>query len=279
MCFSPPISMGIGTASWAMALWLWLGRKEPALGRRALMFWYFGFIEFLQVAQYQVADQCDNPANQWMTYIAYMHIAFQPLVVNNYFWAGHAARSPELTKFILRMCTLGGVMMLLRLPGMPLGWLGDRVHHLIPDFPPSSMAGKGCHYLESSCHPTLCSLKGGGMGHISWGVPLLPSTYFIPGASLHFFLFFVPTLLAGAGVRRKLMVGTLIIGPLMSMYMTKGDLKTYPLEWPTIWCFFAALQSAAAMLFEIGWPTAFAPRPRRPKPADASGAANGVKAE
>lgn len=38
---------------------------------------------------------------QAMTYVAYMHIAFQPLVVNNYFWAGHRQRSPELTRFIL----------------------------------------------------------------------------------------------------------------------------------------------------------------------------------
>ncbi|KIY96164.1 hypothetical protein MNEG_11797 [Monoraphidium neglectum] len=59
------------------------------------------------------------------------------------------------------------------------------------------------------------------------------------------------------------------------MYMTKGDIKTYPLEWPTIWCFFAALQSAAAFCFELGWPTAFAPRPRRAKP-DANGTANGT---
>lgn len=245
------------------------------LGRRPLMFWYFGFIEFLQVAQYMVVEQCDNPANQIMTYIAYIHIAFQPLVVNNYFWADYKVRCPDLTRFILRMCTLGGVMMLMRLPGMPLGWLGDRVHEIIPDLPPSSMAGKACGYLESSCAPTLCSIKGGGMGHVSWGVPLLPATYFIPGGFIHFFLFFVPTLLAGAGVRRKLMVGTLIIGPLLSMWMTKGDAKTYPLEWPTIWCFFAAVQSAAAFCFELGWPTAFAPRPSKRLAAAASDA-NGV---
>ena len=87
-----------------------------------------------------VADQCDNPANQvWllckavvrphrtrvaaqsaprpverhvahpcrllvsqvMTYIAYLHVAFQPLVVNNYFWADHKTQNPVLVTFIM----------------------------------------------------------------------------------------------------------------------------------------------------------------------------------
>lgn len=47
---------------------------------------------------------------------------------------------------------------------------------------------------------------------------------------------------------------------------------------PTIWCFFAALQSAAAMVFEVGWPTAFEPRPRKQQPDAGGAAANGAKA-
>jgi len=62
-------------------------------------------------------------------------------------------------------------------------------------------------------------------------VPLLPSTYFIPGASMHAFLFFVPTILMGAGLRRYLMFITLGAGPLLSMWLSKADMSTYPLEW------------------------------------------------
>ena len=42
------MSFGVGAISWSLAVWL--GRKDGSiLSRRALMFWYFGFIEFLQV--------------------------------------------------------------------------------------------------------------------------------------------------------------------------------------------------------------------------------------
>ena len=53
----------------------------------------------------------------------------------------------------------------------------------------------------------------------------------MPGASLHAFLFFVPTIIAGNGLRRRLMLATLLIGPVASMLLAKGDLTTYPLEW------------------------------------------------
>ena len=86
-------------------------------------------------------------------------------------------------------------MMMMRLPGMPLGMLGDRLHKWIPDLPPSSAGGpvrnvvrgglcsppppmllppikpppsQHCHFLEPSCAPKLCSVIGGGMKHISW---------------------------------------------------------------------------------------------------------------
>lgn len=242
------------------------------------MFWYFGLIEFIQLAQYAVADQCDNPVNQALTYIAYMHVALQPLVVNNYFWAGHSKRNPELVKLILRLCTLGGVLMLFRLPGMPLGLLGDKMNKWLPDLPPSSMHGKGCHYLESSCGPKLCSITGGAWGHISWTVPLLPTTYFVPGASLHGFLFFGPTMVAGGGVRLLLMFIGLAFGPVFAMFFSRWDMATYAFEWPTIWCFFAAFQSSVALFFEMWYPEEFAPLEKAPAgPRAAAAAANGVK--
>jgi hypothetical protein len=73
------------------------------------------------------------------------------------------------------MCIFGGLMMLNRLPGMPLGLLGNKLHHLFPDLPPASMGGQACHYLESSCAPKLCSVTGGGLGHISWVSAQLPA--------------------------------------------------------------------------------------------------------
>lgn len=55
------------------------------------MFLYFGLMEFLQIAQYMVADQCDNPVNQWLTWSAFVHVAFQPLVINLFFLYGQVS--------------------------------------------------------------------------------------------------------------------------------------------------------------------------------------------
>lgn len=90
---------------------------------------------------------------------------------------------------------------------------------------------QSCGYLEASCSPKLCSITGGGWGHISWEVPLLPSTYFVPGASMHAILFFLPTLLMADGPRWWLMIACLIMGPLVSQYFSSLDMATYQFEW------------------------------------------------
>lgn len=41
-----------------------------------------------------------------------------------------------------RLSLCGGVMMLFRLPGMPLGYLGDLLNKWVPDLPTSDMHGK-----------------------------------------------------------------------------------------------------------------------------------------
>jgi hypothetical protein len=56
----------------------------------------------------------------------------------------------------------------------------------------------------------------------------------LPGASLHFAMFFLPTLVAGSPVKRLLMVITIFIGPLASMYIARANMDTYPFEWATV---------------------------------------------
>jgi hypothetical protein len=80
----------------------------------------------------------------------------------------------------------------------------------------------------------------------------------VPGAFSHAFLFFVPTLIAGDNIKRFLMLVTIVIGPLKCMALAASDMKTYPFEWATIWCFFAAVQTVWAVLAELfvwtqGW--------------------------
>lgn len=49
---------------------------------------------------------------------------------------------PQSPRAPQRLCTVGGFLMVFRLPGMPLGLLGDVLHKWIPDLPPSSMQGQ-----------------------------------------------------------------------------------------------------------------------------------------
>lgn len=43
---------------------------------------YFTLMEVLQLAGYKVIDQCGTPANISVTFLSYLHIAFQPLFIN-----------------------------------------------------------------------------------------------------------------------------------------------------------------------------------------------------
>jgi hypothetical protein len=54
-------------------------------------------------------------------------------------------------------------------------------------------------------------------------IPLLPSTYFIPGDFMHFFLFFAPLVVAPGYVhmdRLIMVVLTFILGPVLAMGWT-----------------------------------------------------------
>ena len=43
---------------------------------------YFALMELLQAATYVYIDLCDNPSNQILTLLGYLHVAFQPFFVN-----------------------------------------------------------------------------------------------------------------------------------------------------------------------------------------------------
>lgn len=247
MCFSYTWSAVAGVSSLFAGLSL-IARKEHP--RKYTICLFFSAMEFLQMWQYTVEGQCDNPLNQALTLLAMIHVAFQPLVVNYYFLAGQANPGPQVTNFVLKLCLAGAALNLLRLPGSPLGRLGDLVHTWVPDIPPSSSMGQHCSHQEAFCAPQLCSFKGGAWGHISWSSPMLPATYFLPHSAWHFMLFFLPVLIAGDAAKRALMTFVIGVGPVFGMVMASRDMSTYRFEWATIWCFFAAVQGTIAVILE-----------------------------
>jgi hypothetical protein len=79
------MSLALGLGTFAVAGMLHI-KGRPARCTAILV--YFGLMEFLQLAQYAVADRCENSVNKALTMAAFVHTAFQPLVVNFYFLYG-----------------------------------------------------------------------------------------------------------------------------------------------------------------------------------------------
>lgn len=65
-----------GTAATAITIY----RKEPAAISIALG--YFTIMEALQAAGYLVINDCGGRANQTITLLSFLHIVFQPFVIN-----------------------------------------------------------------------------------------------------------------------------------------------------------------------------------------------------
>lgn len=248
MCFSPQLSALVGAGTLAAGLFL---RARGARTATWTFMLYWSLMEALQLAQYAVVDQCDSLLNQALTWAAFVHVAFQPLAVNSYFLVGQRNPHPEVGAFVAKLCWAYAAMSLARTPLLPITWLGDRLHTWVPDLPTSSTLGTECHFQEAFCGPRTCSFTGGAWGHVSWSLPLAPTSYFLPSSWGHCFLFFFPTLVAGDWVKRILISATVFIGPLSCMAIASADMATYRFEWATIWCFFAAIQSCWAVGCEL----------------------------
>ncbi|KRX07610.1 hypothetical protein PPERSA_11159 [Pseudocohnilembus persalinus] len=207
------------------------------------VFWFF-LMEFLQYWQYFWIDQCDHPVNKVLTFAGYVHICFQPYfthIINS-----ALTKNPKMLNqytIILRMCLLGGFIFLLRAV----------LYDFLPQYqtPVSSAYTKwaGLTPAEGSFETrewlrgeALCTYKGNY--HLSWSVPMLDTTYWIPGASLHSFLMFGPFFV----MRKSMIIQGFFLwltGPFLSTYFT-DNLQ----EQASVWCFFSISQ-IAIMLFLI----------------------------
>ena len=225
MCWSIEISAAFGTASLAMALYL-RATKRP-FGKQALFF-YFSAMEFIQLGQWLVVGQCSAgtvagdfhrcewgggvvglvgragarpPAHprarhppppsppSFLTALAWLHIAGQPLVVNAYLMANKGDVHPDVATLVRRFSWLAFAGMAARLPfalgGVqlnPVAALGtyfnggaapapgaayDPGHAaaFFPELPPAAAAGSACG-MEGLCGQTLCAYQG--TKHLAW---------------------------------------------------------------------------------------------------------------
>jgi hypothetical protein len=214
MCWSEGVSVamvGIGVAATAIT-----ARRGEALAI-PLTLGYFTAMEALQVAGYWVIDQCSLPANQMVTLLSYLHIAFQPLFINAFAMAvAPAAVPPDMRRRVMALAGVACGLILLRL--VPFGWAGP------------------CQPGDILCGPALCTVSGNW--HIGWEVPLndmwqvFGPTFqeLMPFPAYVLSVFALP-LIYGAW---RFVVFHAVFGPILAAFLTDN-----PNEMPAIWCLFS----------------------------------------
>lgn len=216
MCWSMEVSAlmaGVGTTA---ALLSWHRQDPKAIW---ITLGYFAGMEALQVAGYAVLNQCGTPANEAVTFASYLHIVFQPFLINAF--AMELVPKPvkkRVENWVYAICALSAVIMLTQL--VPWQFVGT------------------CRPGSPLCASNLCTVSG--TWHIAWNIPynglLLPiedvfgiysgfPTYMIAGFAL--------PLVYGAW---RFVLMNVIFGPILAWSLTNN-----PNEMPAIWCLFSVL--------------------------------------
>jgi len=238
MCFSQEMSfffaaVGLGLAGY---IHYYTENTKLAIG----VFWFF-LMEFLQGWQFFWIDQCDHPMNQFLTFIGFVHICYQPFfthIINS-----ALSKNPKIQQqytVILRLCLLGGTMLLARYFLAPFA--NVVISSDYGDWAKIEPASGSCRTQEWLRGETLCTYKG--THHLAWSVPMYDPTYWSPAASIHSFLMFAPFFV----MKWNMVIQGIFLwlaGPFMSSFIT-DNLQ----EQASIWCF-ASIAQIGIMLFLI----------------------------
>ncbi len=178
---------------------------------------WFTLMEALQLWGYAALDRCGTPSNDVVTYLAALHIAFQPMFINAFVMATVAPVRSALRRVgILALCGLSAAVILLQL--YPFAWAGS------------------CAPGAILCGQPLCTRAGDW--HLAWDLPYnglmnwtdlwLRQGWGFPTYQL---TVFVLPLVYGAW---RMVIYHGLVGPILS-----GMLTTDPNEMPAIWCLFS----------------------------------------
>jgi hypothetical protein len=214
MCWGQAASvtfLAIGTAATVTTI---VQRRPPAV---SFALGYFTVMEGLQVWGYTVVDACGTPQNQAVTLLSYLHIAFQPMVLNAF---ALELISPEQRRrargWAMAAAALAGGVMILQL--LPLPFAGT------------------CRPGDALCGAALCTVSGAW--HIAWDVPynglLVPLDQAL-GTRFAFpaYLLAVFALPLAYGAWRFVVFHALA-GPVLASLLTSD-----PNEMPAVWCLFS----------------------------------------
>lgn len=214
MCWSVTATAGMIVAG-AGATAVTLSRGEPPAVPFALG--WFTLMEALQLGGYMVLDRCAAPANQLVTWLSALHIAFQPLVINAFVLALTPEPVPP------------------RMRALVHGVSGLRALVILVQLRPFDSAC-ACAPGAILCGERLCTVSG--EWHIAWEVPynglLVPLERALGlawGFPSYVLAAFVLPLVYGAW---RFVLFHAAAGPLLAGALT-GD----PNEIPAVWCLFS----------------------------------------
>lgn len=178
---------------------------------------YFTVMEALQVSGYGVLDQCGTSANQTVTTLSYLHIVFQPILINLFAMelVPKSVRQ-RVRGWVLALCAGSSAIMLLQL--VPAPALGT------------------CVLGSPLCAEALCTVSG--TWHIAWDIPYnglmtpIDSALGVQsGFPSYMAAVFVLPLIYGAW---RFVLLHLFVGPVLAWSLTSD-----PDEMPAIWCLFS----------------------------------------
>lgn len=211
------------------------------------VFWFF-LMEFLQGFQFFFINDCDNWWNRALTLVGYIHICYQPFfthIINS-----ALTKNPkylEQYNIVLRLCLLGGTMMLGRyflaeyVPGYQPAQQIASAYTEWKALPVANNAVVATEWLRSDTNQ-LCTFRG--KYHLAWAVPMADVTYWIPSAAIHSFMMFAPFFV----MKSNMIIQGFFLwlaGPYLASWITPNLM-----EQASIWCFFSITQ-IGIMLFLI----------------------------
>lgn len=242
MCWSETATLTMVAIGTAATIYTAKKRLPPAV---PFTLGYFTLMEGLQAVGYLYVDDCASPANQLITLLSYLHIAFQPAVINAF--AMELVPGPvrqRVRGVVYGLCFLASVVMLVQL--YPFDWAGT------------------CRLGQPLCGTSLCLVSGSW--HIGWEIPFnglsIPIDDLLGmniGFPSYMAAVFVLPLVYGSW---RFVVFHFFVGPQLTLQLTSN-----PNEMPAVWCLFSIgilLIALVPKLFDFvsvskwwGWPAAW----------------------
>jgi hypothetical protein len=175
---------------------------------------WFALMEWIQYVSYVVLAKDEYAQyNTAITAAAYVQICFQSFAMHY----GNGYASPDMLRFIF-LISVSDLLMAIPIPG--LAWNPDPNPH-------RWLAGTEWRTWQ-------------GTYHLAWSVPQTLATYYRPGFN-HFLTFFGPYVAMGKWTQA---LGLFVTGPLMSEWITGGDVN----QAGSVWCFQSIVQVLMPMV-------------------------------